>query len=61
MSEPQPCALCGRPVDERFRPFCSKRCVDVDLANWLSDRYAIPVADDEDPEPRRVPGQDDEA
>ena len=25
-----------------YRPFCSKRCRDVDLARWLGDGYAIP-------------------
>ena len=45
MKEAPPCAICGRPSTEPFRPFCSKRCVDVDLANWLGGRYAIPVPD----------------
>lgn len=36
------CAQCGKPQDERYRPFCSKRCADVDLGRWLSGRYAIP-------------------
>jgi hypothetical protein len=24
------CAICGKPADEMFRPFCSKRCADVE-------------------------------
>jgi endogenous inhibitor of DNA gyrase (YacG/DUF329 family) len=35
------CAMCDRAVDEKFKPFCSKRCADVDLAKWLSGSYAI--------------------
>ncbi len=34
-----------------FRPFCSARCRDVDLARWLGGGYAIPggiEAGDED-------------
>jgi endogenous inhibitor of DNA gyrase (YacG/DUF329 family) len=31
-----------------YRPFCSKRCADVDLARWLTGAYAIPA--DEGPE-----------
>ena len=27
-----------------FRPFCSKRCADVDLNRWLSGVYAVPGA-----------------
>jgi endogenous inhibitor of DNA gyrase (YacG/DUF329 family) len=33
---------------EEFKPFCSRRCADVDLNRWLSGVYAIPVKDDED-------------
>jgi uncharacterized protein len=42
------CPICGKPVDERFRPFCSRRCADVDLNRWLSGVYAVPVAEDEE-------------
>ena len=30
-----------------MRPFCSRRCADVDLSRWLKGAYAIPVADDD--------------
>jgi uncharacterized protein len=36
------CPICGRPRDEKFKPFCSKHCADVDLARWIEGRYAIP-------------------
>jgi len=39
------CAICGKPVEERFKPFCSARCADVDLNRWLSGRYVIPGAE----------------
>jgi len=42
-----PCPICGKPAQQEYRPFCSKRCADVDLQRWLSGRYAIPAADDE--------------
>ncbi len=35
------CPNCGKPVDEKYHPFCSKRCADVDLGKWLSDGYVI--------------------
>jgi endogenous inhibitor of DNA gyrase (YacG/DUF329 family) len=44
------CPICDRKIDPKFRPFCSKRCADVDLAKWLSGSYAIPSNDPEDAE-----------
>ena len=43
------CPICGKPADPRTRPFCSRRCADVDLHRWLSGVYAVPAveADDE--------------
>ncbi len=35
------CSICGKPVVERYRPFCSKRCADLDLARWLGGNYVI--------------------
>lgn len=36
------CAICGRAIVERFVPFCSRRCADVDLGRWFKGSYAIP-------------------
>ena len=36
------CPICGRPSVDAFRPFCSRRCADVDLARWFSGAYVIP-------------------
>jgi endogenous inhibitor of DNA gyrase (YacG/DUF329 family) len=36
------CPICGRPTEAAYRPFCSRRCADVDLARWLRGSYAIP-------------------
>ncbi len=39
------CPVCGRMAeykDNPFRPFCSKRCKDIDLMNWADERYRIP-------------------
>lgn len=41
------CPICAKPADPEYRPFCSKRCADVDLQRWLTDGYAIPVIGDE--------------
>ena len=36
------CPICGKPQLHEFRPFCSKRCADIDLGRWLEGRYAVP-------------------
>ncbi|WP_448207226.1 DNA gyrase inhibitor YacG [Azospirillum sp. sgz302134] len=35
------CPICGRPATPEARPFCSKRCADVDLSRWLGGVYRI--------------------
>lgn len=37
------CPICGKPAEARFRPFCSRRCADVDLGRWLNEDYRIPT------------------
>jgi endogenous inhibitor of DNA gyrase (YacG/DUF329 family) len=39
------CAICGRPRDPKYDPFCSRRCADVDLHRWLKGTYVIPGAE----------------
>lgn len=39
------CVICGKEQAEKFMPFCSARCADVDLARWVKGTYAIPVED----------------
>ncbi len=43
------CPICGKPTAERFRPFCSGRCKDVDLNRWFKGAYAIPAVEADDP------------
>lgn len=43
MSGARVCPICKKTQDEKFRPFCSKRCADVDLSRWLKDSYSIPA------------------
>ncbi|MCS0497783.1 DNA gyrase inhibitor YacG [Ancylobacter sp. MQZ15Z-1] len=42
------CPICGKAEAEKYRPFCSARCADVDLNRWLTGAYAIPVTEDDD-------------
>jgi hypothetical protein len=41
------CPICGRPAEADFRPFCSRRCADLDLQRWLTGRYVVPAVEDE--------------
>jgi len=41
------CPICGKPAGRALRPFCSKRCADVDLQRWFTGAYALPVNPDE--------------
>lgn len=42
------CPICARPVETPlFRPFCSARCKQVDLARWLGEVYRLPAEDSE--------------
>ena len=52
------CPICGKPALAEFRPFCSRRCADVDLNRWLSGVYAVPVTEDEEEDERRDEGGD---
>ena len=43
------CVICHRhPQTDHYRPFCSKRCADIDLHRWLGGVYAIPASPDEE-------------
>lgn len=47
------CPMCRTPTKPSYRPFCSKRCADIDLGRWLNGRYIIPgnpeTEEDENP------------
>ena len=36
------CPICQKEFeDTKYRPFCSKRCADIDLANWFNEKYSF--------------------
>ncbi|MFV0334046.1 MAG: DNA gyrase inhibitor YacG [Tropicimonas sp.] len=43
------CPVCGKDAAAKYRPFCSKRCADIDLGRWLNGSYAIPTDEPADP------------
>ena len=46
------CPTCSKSVEwtpeNRWRPFCSKRCKLVDLGAWAAEEYRVPVSEDPD-------------
>jgi endogenous inhibitor of DNA gyrase (YacG/DUF329 family) len=45
------CPLCGKATQDAYKPFCSKRCADLDLARWFRGSYAVPaVENDNEPD-----------
>ncbi len=37
------CPICRKLSRPAYRPFCSRRCADVDLARWLREDYRVPA------------------
>lgn len=60
------CPICQKKFDpskSEDKPFCSERCKEVDLGNWLSEGYTIPAVeldDEEVTELEKVIGNRDE-
>ncbi len=38
------CPICGSKAIHKFRPFCSRRCGDLDLSKWLNGSYSVPLS-----------------
>jgi endogenous inhibitor of DNA gyrase (YacG/DUF329 family) len=55
------CPICGKAEVAEYRPFCSRRCADIDLGRWLTGSYVLPgePADPEGPDAPRPPTGDD--
>ena len=43
------CPICNKQFNQSLitKPFCSQRCSYIDLGNWLGEKYAIPVNEDD--------------
>lgn len=54
----RPCPHCGKPSQQKYHPFCSARCADVDLNRWLGGHYAIPAQEEAEPGDEPPPEQD---
>ena len=54
------CPTCSKKVEwteaNKYRPFCSERCKQIDLGAWAEEKYTIPGASADDDE--LLPDQD---
>jgi endogenous inhibitor of DNA gyrase (YacG/DUF329 family) len=42
------CPTCQKPTLAECKPFCSKRCREVDLNRWFTGGYAVPAVELDD-------------
>jgi endogenous inhibitor of DNA gyrase (YacG/DUF329 family) len=54
------CPICGAPAAIAHRPFCSRRCADIDLSRWFRGRYQIAGSAEEDQSSAADSGGEDE-
>jgi len=44
------CPICRKAEHADYKPFCSKRCADLDLGQWLGGGYQLPGQQPAEPE-----------
>ena len=53
------CPICGAAVawtaENRWRPFCSERCKLIDLGQWATEKYRVPVVEQDPEDESEVP------
>ena len=42
------CPQCGGTAVKPHTPFCSRRCAQLDLGNWLNEEYRVPAHEAQD-------------
>ena len=56
------CPQCGGESlwapENKWRPFCSERCKQIDLGRWLGERYRIPSDERREGEPEPDQGEE---
>lgn len=54
------CPICQKISAPQYRPFCSRRCADLDLGNWFRGSYRVPsTREDEIPPHEEREGEKD--
>lgn len=54
----RPCPVCKKPATPEYRPFCTRRCADVDLQRWFAGAYAVPAEENEESADSEAPRGD---
>jgi hypothetical protein len=56
------CPICGKDVPprsvNRYVPFCSARCRQVDLGKWLNEEYRVPAEESTEEQDAEKPRED---
>ncbi len=52
------CPICEKDAEPKYRPFCSRRCADVDLGKWLTGAYSVPMVEDSEEDATDEGGQE---
>ena len=52
------CPICQAPVVPQHKPFCSKRCADVDLHRWFVGVYRVPTKEAPEDEEKKEEGKE---
>ena len=52
------CRYCGEITKQIYRPFCSRRCSQLDLGRWLNEDYIIPVVEYDYVNDKKIDGSD---
>ena len=47
LRQPKPCPICRKKSTQKYHPFCSNHCANVDLNRWLEGHYAIPMVEED--------------
>lgn len=56
------CPICKKQVEDlKYRPFCSKRCADIDLANWFNEKYSFEATEIDEKDLEQLAQQNEES
>ena len=47
-NETKNCPSCQNLSIQKFHPFCSSRCAQIDLSKWLNEDYRIPIIESDE-------------
>ncbi len=54
------CPICKKEVEDmKYRPFCSKRCADIDLGNWFNEKYRFEATRTDESEWETIESEDE--